>query len=142
MPPHYLTHFEIQKDYENEPTFNAVYSRNNLSKIKYGAYIINLDQYESIETHSIALYVKARNVTYFDSFGAERNGKEIRKLIENKNIVKNIYRIQAHDWIMCRYFWIGFIDFMLKGKSLLEYTNVFFPNNYEKNDTIILKYFQ
>ena len=74
MLPHPLTHFEIQKDYENEPTFNAVYSRN---KIKYGAYIINLDQCESIETYSIALYVNAKNVTYFDSFGVERNGKEI-----------------------------------------------------------------
>ena len=31
----------------------------------------------------------------------------------------NIYRIQAYDWIMCRYFCIG-VDFMLKGKSLLE----------------------
>ena len=77
MLPHPLTHFEIQKDYENEPTFNAAYSRNNLSKIKYGAYIINLDQCESIETYLIALYVNAKNVTYFDSFGVERNGKEI-----------------------------------------------------------------
>ena len=43
---------------------------------------------------------------------------------------------------MCRYFYIGFVDFMLKGKSLLEYTNLFSPYDYEKNDKIILKYFQ
>ena len=43
---------------------------------------------------------------------------------------------------MCGYYYIGFIDFMLKGKSLLEYTNSFSPNNYEKNVKIILKYFQ
>ena len=43
---------------------------------------------------------------------------------------------------MCRHFSIGFIDFMLKGKSLLDYTNLFSPNDYEKNDEIILKYFQ
>ena len=43
---------------------------------------------------------------------------------------------------MCGYFCIGFIDFMLKGKSLLEYTNSFSPNEYKKNDKIILKYFQ
>ena len=52
------------------------------------------------------------------------------------------YRIQAYDSIMCRYFCIGFIDFMLKGKSLLEYTNLFSPNEYKKNDRIILTYFQ
>ena len=69
MPPHPLTKFEIQKYYENEPKFNGVYSRNNLSKIKNGAYIINLDEYESIGAHWIALYINDNNVTYFDSFG-------------------------------------------------------------------------
>ena len=43
---------------------------------------------------------------------------------------------------MCRYFCIEFINFMLKGKSLLDYTNLFSPDNHEKNDKIILKYFQ
>ena len=55
---------------------------------------------------------------------------------------KSFYRLQAHDWIMCGYFCIGFIDFMLKSKSLLDDTNLFFPYEYEKNDQIILKYFQ
>ena len=58
-----------------------------------------------------------------------------------KNIITNIYRIQAYDSIMCGYFWIGIIDFMLKGKSLLGNTSLFSPNDYEKNDKIILKYF-
>ena len=71
MLPHPLTNFEIQKYYQNEPKFNGVYSRNNLSKIKDGAYVINLDEYKSIGTHWIALYVNAENVTYFDSFGVE-----------------------------------------------------------------------
>ena len=43
---------------------------------------------------------------------------------------------------MCGYFRIGFIDFMLKGKSLSEYANLFSPNDYEKNDKIILTYFK
>ena len=68
--------------------------------------------------------------------------KKLKKLIENKNIITHIYRIQAYDSIMCGYFCIGFIDFMLKVKSLLEYTNLFSPKNYEKNNKIILKYFQ
>ena len=86
--------------------------------------------------------MNAENVTYFDSFGVEHIPKEIRKFIGNKNVKTNIYRIQAYDSIMCGYFCIGFIDFMLKGKSLLEYKNLFSPNKYKKNNKIILKYFQ
>ena len=82
------------------------------------------------------------NIVYFDSFGVEHIPKEIKKLIENKNIITNIYGIQTYNSIMCRYFCIGFIAFMLKGKSLLDYTNLFSPNDYEKNDKIRLKYFQ
>ena len=72
MPPYPLTNFETQKYNQNEPKFNGVYSKNNLPKIKDGAYIINLDQYESI-----VLYINAENVTYFDSFGVEFIPKEI-----------------------------------------------------------------
>ena len=68
--------------------------------------------------------------------------KKIRKFIKNKNILANIYRIQTYNSIMRGYFCIGFIGFMLKGKSLLEYTNLLSPNEYKKNDKIILKYFQ
>ena len=142
MQPHPLTNFEIQKYYENEPKFTGVYSRNNLSKIKDGAFILNLDEYESIGTHWIPLYVNDNNVTYFDSSGIEHIPKEIKKFIGNKNVVINIYRMQAYDSIICGYFCIGFIDFMLKRKSLLQYTNLFSPNDYEKNDKVILKYFQ
>ena len=85
--------------------------------------------------------VNNNNVTYFDSFGYEHIPKEIKKFIGNKNIITNIYGIQAYNSIMCGYFCIGFTDFILKGKSLLEYTNLFSANHYEKNDKIILKYF-
>ena len=81
------------------------------------------------------MYVNAKNVTYFDNLEVEHILKEVRKFIGNKNIT-NIYRIQAPDSIMCGYFCIGFIDFMLKGKSLLEDQNLFSPNDYEKNDNI------
>ena len=66
------------------------------------------------------------NVTYFDSLGVEHITNKIKNFIDNKNIITNIYSIQAYDSIMCRYFCIGFIDFMLKDKSLLDYTNLFF----------------
>ena len=93
-------------------------------------------------TYWKALYVNGNNIIYFDSFGVEHIPKEIKKFIRNKNIARNIYRIQAYDSVMCGYLCIGFIDFMLKGKSLLKYINLFSPNEYEKNDEIILKYFQ
>ena len=57
MLSHPLTNFEIQKYYENEPKFNGVYSRNNLSKIKDRAYIINCDEYESMGTHWVDLMI-------------------------------------------------------------------------------------
>ena len=89
------------------------------------------------------------NVIYFDSFGVEHIPKEIKASIKcllsfamhNKNIITNIFRIQAHDSIMCGYFCIGFIDFMLAGKTLTDYTNLFPPNNFKKNDDIISNYF-
>ena len=95
MPPHPLTNFEIQKYYQNEPRFNGVYSRDNLPKIKDGAYVINLDEYSDIETHWVALYVHNNDVTYFNFFGVEHIPKEIRTFINNKNIKTNIFRTQA-----------------------------------------------
>ena len=86
------------------------------------------------------MYVNDNNVTYYDSFEVEHIQKGIIKFRGNKNVATNIYRIQACDSIMRGYFCIRFIDFMLKGKNLLEYTNWFSPNDYEKNDKIILKY--
>ena len=138
---HPLTNFEIQKYYQNEPKFKK-YSTNNLYKIKDGAYITNVDEYESIGTHWIALYVNATNVAYFDSFGVENIPKEIKKFVGNDNIKTNIYITQAYDSIMCGYFCIGFIDFILRCKSLLEYTMLYSPDEYKNNDKLILKYFQ
>ena len=86
MPPHPLTNFEIQKYYHNEPRFNGVYSRDNLSKIKDGAYIINLDEYSDIGTHWVALYVINNDISCFDSFGVEHIPREIGTFINNKNI--------------------------------------------------------
>ena len=131
MTPHPLTNFEIQIYYQNESRFIDVYSRDNLpDKIKDGGYVINLDEYYDIGTHWIALYVNNETVTYFDSFGIEYIPKEVKKFIGNRNIMSNIYRIQNYDSVMCGYFCIGFIDYMFKGKSLTDYTNLFSPNNF------------
>ena len=139
-PP--LTNFEIQTYYQNEPRFIGVYSRESLlDKIKDGGYVINLDEYYDIGAHWIALYVNNETVTYFNSFGIEHIPKEVKKFIGSRNIISRIYRIQNYDSIMCGYFCIDFIDYMFKGKSLTDYTNLFSPNNFKKNDDIILNYF-
>ena len=75
------------------------------------------------------------DATYFDSFGIEHIPKEIKKFI-GKKIITNIHRIQAYDSIMWGYFCTGFIDFMLKVKGLLDYTDLFSPYEYQKNDKI------
>ena len=112
-----------------------------LIKKKDGAYVINLNKYSNVRTHWIALCVTNKNVTYFDSFGVEHIRKEIKKLINNKEIIANIFRLQAYDSVMCGYFSIGFTDFMLKGNNLTDFINLFSPNNFKKNDDIILNYF-
>ena len=152
LPFHPLTNIKISEYYASEPRFDGVYSRNNLPKIKKGAYVINLDEYENTGTHWIALFVKTDEVIYFDSFGIEHIPKEINKFIgneqsssakaRNKEIKANIFRIQAYDSIMCGYFCIEFINYMLKGKTLLDYTNLFSPNDFNKNDEIIKRIFK
>ena len=87
------------------------------------------------------MYVKNNDITYFDSFGVEHIPKEIKAFITNKNIKTNIFRIQAYHSIISGYFCIGFIDFMFKGKTLTEYTNLFSPNDFKTNDDTILNYF-
>ena len=149
LPFHLLTNIEISEYYSNEPRFNGVCSRDNLPKItKKGAYVINLDECENTGTHWMALFVKTNEVIYFDSFGIEHIPKEINKFIRskelgsavgsnNKKIKANIFRIQVYDSIMCGYFCIEFINYMLKGKTLLDYTNLFSPNDFKKNDRTI-----
>ena len=143
MPPHPLTNFEIQQYYENEPRFNGVFSRDNLSKnIKDGAYVINLDEYKDVETHWIALFCKKNEIIYFDSFGVEHIPEEIKEFTGNKNIKANIFCVQANNSVMCSYFCIGFINFMLAGKKLSDFTALFFPYDFDKNDNKTLSYFK
>ena len=89
------------------------------------------------------MYVVNNNVAYFDSFSIVHIPKEIKAFIDRSlSVTTNIFRRQAYDSIMCGYFCIGFICFMLKGKTLTEYTNLFWPSNFKKNDDMILNYFR
>ena len=112
-----------------------MYSRNNLpNKIKKGAYVINLDEYENAGTHWVSLFAKPKYTVYFDNFGIEHIPKEINKFINNdiKRLLNTNIRFNY-----VRIFFIEFINYMLKGKTLLDYTNLFSPNDFKKNDQFI-----
>ena len=123
--PYSLTNFEIQEYYQNEPRFNGVFSSDNLP---------------NNSNNWVALYLNNKTIIYFDSFGVEHIPKEIIKFTDNeqsssakernKNIITNIYRIQAYDSIMCGYFCIGFINFMFNGNGLTDYTSLFSTNDF------------
>ena len=109
MPPHPLTNFKIQKYYVNEPRFNGVFSRDNMTKkIKDGAYVINLNEYADVGTHWIALFCNRSEIIYFDSFVVEHVPEEMKEFTGNKNLKANIFRVQANNSLMCGYFlhWI------------------------------------
>ena len=100
-----------------------------------------------MNTYWVSLFVKTNKAIYFDSFGVEHIPKEINKFINSyttkmSSLKRNIFRIQAYDSIMCGYFCIEFINYMLKGKTLLDYTNLFSPNDFKKNDRIIKRIFK
>ena len=88
------------------------------------------------------MYVKNNEVIYFDNFAVEQLAKEIKRFIGHKNTKTNIFRIQADNSILCGYFCIGFIDFMLAGRGLIDFTSLFFPYDFKKNDEIILNCFK
>ena len=115
-------------------------------KIKDGAYIINLDEYENVGTHWITLFCKKNEIIFFNSFGVEFIPNEIKEFIKefpgNKNIKTNVFLVQEDKSIICGYFCKGFIDFMLAGKKLTDYTNLFSPHDLKKNDNVILSYFE
>ena len=123
----------MQTYYQSDPRFNGIYSRDNLNdKIRDGSFVINLDECRNIGSDLVALYVNNKTVTYFGSFGVEDIPEEIKIIVNNKNIIANIFRIKAYDSVMCGCFFIGFIDFMFKGNSLTDFANLFLPNGFKK----------
>ena len=125
MPPHLLTNFEIKSYYQNEPRFNGVFSRDNLpKKIKDETYVINFDEYADVGKLWIALFCRRSEIIYFNSYRVEHVFEEIKGFIGNKNIKTNIFGVKPNNPIICGNnvpitFCIGFIDFMLAGKTLI-----------------------
>ena len=104
--------------------------------------MINLDEYADVGTHWIALFCNKSEIVYFDIFGVESVPEEIKQFIGNKNIEANIFRVPGINSVMCGYLCTGFIDFMLVGKKLTDFRNLFSPYYFLKNDDIILSYFK
>ena len=100
--------------------------------IKNGACVINLDVYADAGTHWIALYAKSNEVVSFDSFGVEHVPKEIKQFTGHKNTKTNIFRIQADNSIMFGCCYIGLIDFMFVGRSLIDLTSLLSPYDFKK----------
>ena len=141
IPFHSLTNFEIIDYFKDEPRFNGVYSR-DLPKLKKGAYTINLDHSKNTRTHWVVIFVKEDKVIYFDSFSVEYIPKDVMERMINKNIKTNIFRIQDNNSIMCGYFCILIIAYMLNNKTLTDFTNLFSSWNLKKNDLIIKRHFK
>ena len=95
-----------------------------------------------IGTHWYALFCNRNEIVYFHTVGVEHIPGEIKEIIGNRNIKANIFRTQANNSVMCGYFCTEFIDFMLAGKKLTDYTNLFSPYDFDKNDQIIFSYFK
>ena len=88
------------------------------------------------------MFCNRSEIAYFDCFDVENVPKEIKEFVRNKNIKANIFRVQGKNSVMCGYFCTGFIDFMLAGKKLTDFTSLFSPHDFDKNDHIILSYFK
>ena len=96
-----------------------------------------------LQVHIGLLYfVNRSEIVYFDSFGVEHVPEGINEFVGNKNIITNIFRVQANNSVICGYFCIGFIDFMLAGEKLTDVTSMFSPHDFKKNGNIILSYFK
>ena len=90
----------------------------------------------------VSLFIDRNTAVYFDSCRIEYIPQEILNKIKDKSITHNIFRMQNNAFIMCGFYCIAFIKYMLAGKTLLEYTNILSLNDYKKNDKIICKYFK
>ena len=112
----------------------------DLPRIKYGAYAINLDYKKIKGTHSVSLFIDRNPAIYCDSFGIEYIPQEVLNKSRDKSITHNMFRIQDNKSIMYGFCCIAFIEYMLAGKSLLDYINFFSLKDFKKNDKIIKKF--
>ena len=105
-------------------------------------HVINLNDGNSKETYWISIFINRNTVIYFDSFRIKYIPQEVFKKIRDESVTHNTFRIKGNKYIMCGFYFSTYIEYMLPGKTLLGYTNLFSPNDYLKNDKIMYKYFK
>ena len=105
-------------------------------------YAINFDDNQNKGTHWVSSFIDKNTAVYFDSFGIEYILQEVLNKFKDKSITHNIFRIQDNGSIMCRFYCIAFIEYVVAGNALLDYTNLFSPNDFKKNGKIIYNYFK
>ena len=112
-----LSNIKVTNCFNHEPRFNNVFSQINLLIIKYGAYVTNLDDRNSKGTYWVLLFIARKTTLYFDSFGIEYIPQEVLNEIKNKSITRNIFRKQDNIFIICKFYCMVFIEYMLAGKT-------------------------
>ena len=138
----YGDYFNDTNYFNDEPRFDSVFSRNKLARIKDGAYVINFNDTISKGTLWVWLFIDRNTAVYFHYFGNEYIPQEVLTKVKDKSITHNIFRMQHNEFIMCGFYCIAFIEYMLAGEILLDYTNLFLPNDYKQNYKIIYEYFK
>ena len=106
---HPLSNIDITNYFNYKPRFHGVFSRNNLHRIKDGAYVMNLDDKKRKGTHQVSLFNVRNTAVYFDSFGIEDIPSEALKKIKDKSITCNAFRMQDNESILCGFYCIAFI---------------------------------
>ena len=112
----------------------------DLPGIKDGAYVIKQRNTLAKGTNQVLLFIDRNTAVYFDFFGMEYIPLEVLKKIRDKSVTHNVFRIPDNESFMCGFYCIAFIGHVLVGNTLLDYTNLFSPNDYKKNDKTIYKY--
>ena len=110
-----------------------------MPRTKDGAHVINLDDKYSKVTHWFSSFINKSIAIYFDSFGIEYIPPEVLNIIKNKSISHTHYilRIRDNESIMPIFYCIAFIQYIVAEKTFLDYTDLFSPNDYKRNDKII-----
>ena len=137
-----MSTIEISNNFHWNPRLNGVFSRNNLFWIRDEAFAINLEDKQSKQTYWVSSVIDRNSTVYLDSFGVEYFPQEVLNKIRDKSITHNIFRIESDGSIMCGFYCIGFIEYILAEKTLLDYANLFSPNDYKKNGKSICKFFK
>ena len=129
----FLNNIEITNYFKYEPRFNSIFSRNNLPRIKDGAYVIHLDDKNSKGTYWVSVFIDRNKTVYFHSFGIGYFPQEILDKIRDESITHNIFRIQDNESIMCGFYCIAYRRYAYRIKICLDYTNLFSWNDCKEN---------